>query len=266
MDYGAAGHVMPETMSPHVKLERKTSFVAANGEQIKDLGERPWQSTESLQWTRNGLTQTKRSRGSPCRSDHECVRESSKVMIRRESTQPLTDLEEKVENTTLTAPVVAGSAPTEGGSSSSTDVLISLNACEHECRGHGKKKPASHPSFQFWYTGIAVLQRKQGPALREIDESCVDIECGSREAQQRIGARSCEHLLGDVCIGLITGVAADLVAGWNLETIWRPTHPAAKRKTEGLDSQSAMSTVLGVAEPQQWELKSKQFHLRTSIK
>ena len=34
MDSGAAFHVMPETMFPHVKL-----FVAANGEQIKDLGE-----------------------------------------------------------------------------------------------------------------------------------------------------------------------------------------------------------------------------------
>ena len=43
MDSGAAGHVMPDTMFPHVKLERKTSpekFVAANGEQIKDLGEK----------------------------------------------------------------------------------------------------------------------------------------------------------------------------------------------------------------------------------
>ena len=42
-DLGAAGHVMLETMFPHVKLERKTSpkkFVAANGEQIKDLGEK----------------------------------------------------------------------------------------------------------------------------------------------------------------------------------------------------------------------------------
>ena len=43
MDSGAAGHVMPETTFPHVKLERRTSpkkFVAANGEQIKDLGEK----------------------------------------------------------------------------------------------------------------------------------------------------------------------------------------------------------------------------------
>ena len=43
VDSGAAGHVMPETMFPRVKLERRTSpkkFVAANGEQIKDLGEK----------------------------------------------------------------------------------------------------------------------------------------------------------------------------------------------------------------------------------
>ena len=43
MDSGAAGHVMLETMFPRVKLELKTSpkkFVAANGEQIKDLCEK----------------------------------------------------------------------------------------------------------------------------------------------------------------------------------------------------------------------------------
>ena len=37
MGSGASGHVMPETMFPRVKLERKTTpkkFVAANGEQI----------------------------------------------------------------------------------------------------------------------------------------------------------------------------------------------------------------------------------------
>ena len=45
------------------------------------MRKRPWQGTESPQWTRNGLTQTKLSSGSPCRSDHVCVRESSKVMI-----------------------------------------------------------------------------------------------------------------------------------------------------------------------------------------
>ena len=54
MESGAAGHVMPETMFPHVKLERKTSpkkFVAANGEQIKDLGEKniPFKTNEGIQ-------------------------------------------------------------------------------------------------------------------------------------------------------------------------------------------------------------------------
>ena len=54
MDSGAAGHVMPETMFPRVKLERKTTpkkFVAANGEQIKDLGEKtiPFKTNEGIQ-------------------------------------------------------------------------------------------------------------------------------------------------------------------------------------------------------------------------
>ena len=54
MDSGAAGHVTPETMFPRVKLERKTSpkkFVAANGEQIKDLGEKkiPFKTNEGIQ-------------------------------------------------------------------------------------------------------------------------------------------------------------------------------------------------------------------------
>ena len=53
MDSGAAGHVMPETIFPRVKLERKTSprkFVAVNGEQIKDLGEKniPFKTNEGF--------------------------------------------------------------------------------------------------------------------------------------------------------------------------------------------------------------------------
>ena len=54
MDSGAPGHVVPETMFPRVKLERKTTpkkFVAANGEQIKDLGEKtiPFKTKEGIQ-------------------------------------------------------------------------------------------------------------------------------------------------------------------------------------------------------------------------
>ena len=54
MDSGAAAHVMPVTMFPRIKLERKTAqmkFVAANGEQIKDLGETkiPFKTDEGIQ-------------------------------------------------------------------------------------------------------------------------------------------------------------------------------------------------------------------------
>ena len=54
MDSGAAGHVMLDTMFSCVNLERKTSpkkFVAANGEQIKDLGEKniPFKTNDGIQ-------------------------------------------------------------------------------------------------------------------------------------------------------------------------------------------------------------------------
>ena len=54
MNSGGAGHVMPETMFPRVKLQRKTSpktFVAANGEQIRGLGEKriPLKTNEGIQ-------------------------------------------------------------------------------------------------------------------------------------------------------------------------------------------------------------------------
>ena len=54
MDSGAAGHAMLEAMFPSVKLERKTSpkrFVAANWEQIRDVGEKniPVKTNEGIQ-------------------------------------------------------------------------------------------------------------------------------------------------------------------------------------------------------------------------
>ena len=54
MESGAAGHVLPETIFSHVKIERKTppkKFVAANGEQIKDLGAKriPFKINEGVQ-------------------------------------------------------------------------------------------------------------------------------------------------------------------------------------------------------------------------
>ena len=53
MNSGAAGHVLPETIIPCVKLERKTSpqnFVAVNGEQSRDVGERrtPFKTKEGV--------------------------------------------------------------------------------------------------------------------------------------------------------------------------------------------------------------------------
>ena len=47
MDSGTAGHVMLETMFPHVKLGRKTSpkkFVAADGEQTQTWVRRAFHS------------------------------------------------------------------------------------------------------------------------------------------------------------------------------------------------------------------------------
>ena len=54
MDCGGAGHVMTEGMLPCVKLERKTSpqsFMAAFGEQLRDLGEKtlPFKTIEGSQ-------------------------------------------------------------------------------------------------------------------------------------------------------------------------------------------------------------------------
>ena len=47
VNYGAAGHVMPEGLFPRIKFERKTppkKFAAANGERIKDLREKDFHS------------------------------------------------------------------------------------------------------------------------------------------------------------------------------------------------------------------------------
>ena len=55
MDSGAAGLVMLEGMFPRVKLERKEispkRFVAANAEQIRDMGEQniPFKTNEGIQ-------------------------------------------------------------------------------------------------------------------------------------------------------------------------------------------------------------------------
>ena len=55
--------VMLETMFPHAKLERETSpkkFVATNGEQNKDLGEKsiPFKTNERVQCERSSEPET----------------------------------------------------------------------------------------------------------------------------------------------------------------------------------------------------------------
>ena len=54
METGAAGCVMPAEMFPRVKLDRTSTakkFVAANGERVKDLGEKtiPFKSVQGVQ-------------------------------------------------------------------------------------------------------------------------------------------------------------------------------------------------------------------------
>ena len=52
-DSGAAGHVMPETMFPRVKLERKTSskkIVAANGDESETSVKRKFRSKQKREF------------------------------------------------------------------------------------------------------------------------------------------------------------------------------------------------------------------------
>ena len=83
MDSGAAGHVMLEAMFPRVKLERKTSlkrFVAANGQQIRVLGEKtvPFKTTEGIQ---RCITLRSASDVKPFISRQEVVRAGNTVVL-----------------------------------------------------------------------------------------------------------------------------------------------------------------------------------------
>ena len=76
LDSRAAGHVMPDTVFPRVKLERKTSpkkFVAANGEQIRDVGEKkiPFNTNEGIE---KCITLRSKSVVKPRISMHKVVR------------------------------------------------------------------------------------------------------------------------------------------------------------------------------------------------
>ena len=74
-------------------------------------------------------------------------------------------LEGEVGKTTFTVPVVCGSVPIQGGSSSSTDVLVQTFVAANMSRGHGTNQCPCvvgcwNPTCQFWYSWIAVFQSK----------------------------------------------------------------------------------------------------------
>ena len=82
MDSGAAGHVIPETMFPRVKLERKTSpkkLVAAKGEQINDLGEKKHFKTN--EGTQRAKTLRSASVVKPLTSMQQVVRAGNVVVL-----------------------------------------------------------------------------------------------------------------------------------------------------------------------------------------
>ena len=124
--------------------------------------------------------------------------------------------------------------PIEEGSSSSADVLVgsalavSVTVEDVVQTGVSHSVECWNQTFQ-WYSWIALLQRKQGPRLSEIDQSRSNVECMSREAWQGVGLEMCGLELTEICasalfdehvmqLGLRTGVAADLVTAWTLET------------------------------------------------
>ena len=132
---------------------------------------------------------------------------------------PLPDLEEEVGNTTLTVPVVCGSAPIQEGWSSRTDVPFVSSAAvslSMEDMVHSNAFVSSDVGIQ-----LSILVQLDRCASKAMPET-------SRKAQQGIAARSREDLLGDVCSGFdrcllgrslqrtFSGVAANLETGWTL--------------------------------------------------
>ena len=83
---------------------------------------------------------------------------------KRERTQPLPDLEEEVEKTALSVPVLRGSAPIQGGSSSSTDVpvvssaAVSMSVEDMVQTNVHVLSDVGMPTFQCWCIWITVRQ------------------------------------------------------------------------------------------------------------
>ena len=153
----------------------------------------------------------------------------------RESTQPFLDLKEKVENTTLTVFVVG----TVG------------SVCFNESMDRHFEKLTD-----LVVTSTAFPGKPSGESVQVLVRTCLEV-CAVDLAEVYLPALINKR---SVQLGLCTGVAADLVTGWNLETkSRRNTHRqqrAAKRKTEGLHSKFFVPIVPDITESQRWELNS----------
>ena len=131
---------------------------------------------------------------------------------KRESTQLFQELEEE------------GTSTIQGGSSSSADVPVDSSVAASVSvedmvqtdvltSTSVETQPASAGAM-----GTLCFNESKDKDPREIDISCVDIKCVSKNYQHGIDARSRENLRGNVRSG---GVAAELETGWNLDTTSR---------------------------------------------
>ena len=129
-------------MEPEVDVDR--AQVARENEGDPTLLEQ--QDVEILVGAPGESASVKRGSNAVADNGERASRLEPRRGLKRESTQSHPDLQEEVEKTPLTVPVVCGSAPIQGGSSSSADVPV---VCSAGCW---------NPTFQFWFSWIAVLQ------------------------------------------------------------------------------------------------------------
>ena len=185
--------------------------------------------------------------------------------LKRESAQPLPDLEEEV---TSTVPVVSGPAPIQGGSSWSTDflanssvaasvsvevqtsVLISTNfgiqpascgtvgsLCFNESKARDFEKLTD-----LVLTWNACPARPSRESVQGLVKTCLEM-CAVDLAEVYSPALFNERSMQ---LGVNTGVAADLETGWNLEIKSR-RHKCSSEvdcNTESIDSKSTVLIVL----------------------
>ena len=91
----------------------------------------------------------------------------------------------------MTALIVGGSAPIEGGSSSSADVPVDSSAAVSMSVEDMVQTNVLVPSdVRIQPSSSGTFGSLQIPRRREIDGSCVHVECISSKAQHGIGAVS----------------------------------------------------------------------------